>query len=157
MDKLPTFYPKAQAVVLVVDDDPDNLELVYEQVSLLLECSILTASDGNSALSLAKEFTPDLILLDIYLPGIDGFQVMQALKADARTKQIPVIAVTAAAKVQADAASTQPNFDDYVRKPYDIEALEVVIQRHLKPTLALVTEAVAGSIAIKNEGIWCGI
>lgn len=81
-----SMYPDSKKIVLVVDDDPDNLDLIQEQVSLLIDCSIITASDGNTALALAKEFRPRLILLDIWLIGLDGFQVVQQLKLDSRTQ-----------------------------------------------------------------------
>jgi len=130
-------YPDRKKTVLVVDDDPDNLDLIQEQVSLLIDCSIITASDGSTALALAKEFRPHLILLDIWLVGLDGFQVVQQLKLDSRTQSIPVIAVTATAHLQEQVIASEVGFADYVRKPYDLETLKASIDRCLEEPLAL--------------------
>ncbi|UBF24654.1 response regulator [Kovacikia minuta CCNUW1] len=127
----------SQAMILVVDDDPDNLLLLTHQVSLLIDCSVTNATDGFSALSLAKELQPDLILLDIMLPDIDGFQVVHRLKQDPLTRSIPVVAVTAMARLQDEELALQAGYDDYLRKPYELESLETVIYRYLSASCPL--------------------
>ncbi len=131
MDILTSMYPDPKKIILIVDDDRDNLELIQEQVSLLTNCSVVTAGDGNTALALARKLHPNLMLLDIWLPGIDGFQVVQRLKQDPQTASIPVIAVTAAARFQEQAMAMQVGFADYIRKPYDLETLGAVIEKYL--------------------------
>jgi CheY-like chemotaxis protein len=120
-----------EATVLVVDDDPDNLLLLTHQVSLLIDCSVVHAADGFTALSLARRARPDLILLDVMLPDIDGFQVVRSLKQDPLTRKIPVVAVTAMARSQDEKLALQAGCDGYLRKPYELESLEAVIFRYL--------------------------
>jgi CheY-like chemotaxis protein len=127
-----------------VDDDRDNLDLIREQVSLLIDCSVVTALDGNTALSLAKKLHPNLILLDIWLPGLDGFQVVQHLKQDPQTGVIPVIAVTAAARFQEQTMTMPVGFVDYICKPYDLETLEAAIAKCLAHSLPIATKEVTG-------------
>ncbi len=124
-------YPDNKKIVLIVDDDPDNLDLIREQVSLLTQGGVVTASNGDEALSLARKLHPNLILLDIWLPDLDGFQVVQYLKQDPQTRSIPVIAVTAAARFQEQVMAMQVGFADYIRKPYDLETLEAAITKYL--------------------------
>ena len=92
---MPSFFdPKARATVLVVDDTPDNLSLMAE----LLKTSyrIKLANDGEKALRVAHgDEPPDLILLDIMMPGMNGHEVLRRLKADPRSADIPVIFLTA--------------------------------------------------------------
>jgi two-component system cell cycle response regulator DivK len=120
-----------QATILVVDDDPDNLLLLTHQVSLLVDCSIVHATDGFTALSIARRVRPDLILLDVMLPDIDGFQVARSLKQDPLTREISVVAVTAMARSQDKELAIQAGCDGYLQKPYELESLEAVIYRYL--------------------------
>lgn len=144
MDVLTSMYPDSKRLILIVDDDRDNLDLIQEQVSLLTDCSVVTASDGNTALSLARKFRPCLMLLDIWLPGLDGFQVVQQLKQDPQTRSIPVIAVTATARFQEQAMAMQVGFADYIRKPYELEVLEAAIEKYLVTPSAIEAQEVTG-------------
>lgn len=119
------------AVVLLVDDDADNLVLLSYQISLLMPCGILSATEGHTALSLARTVQPDLILLDMMLPDLDGFQVVDHLKHDPLTHGIPVIAVTAMARLQDRERALQAGCDDYICKPYDLDVLEAAIYQQL--------------------------
>src|ERR671933_2659225 len=83
-------------VVLAADDDEDNLLLLAYALEPL-GCTLLTAVDGLSALAIAQSFQPDLILLDVLMPYMDGIEVVSQLKRDWKTKAISVIAVTALA------------------------------------------------------------
>lgn len=124
-------------VFLVVDDDQDNLILMSYQLAELLPCSVISASDGNTALEIARQNCPDLILLDIMLPDMDGMQVVRGLREDPSTQAIPVIAVTAMARPQDQTMALQAGFDDYVSKPYSLENLAAVIHPYLQqPTLS---------------------
>src|SRR5919199_280511 len=86
-------------LVLAVEDDEDNLVLVM-QVLTLLECSFITATEGQTALLKAQTYQPDLILLDMMLPKMNGIEVVQQLKHNPQTMTIPVIAVTAMARAE---------------------------------------------------------
>jgi two-component system cell cycle response regulator DivK len=117
-------------LILAVDDDEDNL-LLLGYILEPLGCSFITAIDGLSALVKAQTYQPDLILLDILLPGMDGTEVTFRLKNDPKTQNIPVIAVTALASDKDQQRILQSGCDDYIRKPYMIYDIEAVVRRHL--------------------------
>ena len=125
-----------QPLILAVDDDEDNL-LLMAYVLDHVDCSLITAVDGVSALSLARAYQPDLILLDILLPYMDGFEVVSQLRKDSKTKTIPVIAVTALADAQARARLLLAGCNDYVSKPYMLEDIEALVQRYLRLPVAI--------------------
>ncbi len=86
--------PADRPTILIVDDVASNLALMKAILSEL-DCELVTATEGGKALALASTRHPDLIVLDIMMPGMTGFDVLQRLKADAKTANIPVIVVTA--------------------------------------------------------------
>jgi CheY-like chemotaxis protein len=105
------------ARVLVVDDEPDVLLLCRLNLEQRGH-QVLEAPNGDEALDLAREGTPDLVVLDLMLPGIDGYQVLQALRADGRTSGIPVLVLTAKS-LQADRErSRQLGAAAFVTKPF---------------------------------------
>jgi two-component system cell cycle response regulator DivK len=120
-----------QPVVLVVDDNEDNLMLLAFLVEQL-DCTILTAIDGQTALNLAQTYQPSLILLDMMLPDLDGLEVLSRLKQGSSTATIPVIAVTAMARSQDRERILAAGCDEYVTKPYVIEELEALLRRYLR-------------------------
>lgn len=114
-------------VILAADDDEDILELI----AFRLERSgytVVRAHDGAEALAAARETLPDLIVLDVMMPKMDGYEVTRALRADEATRRIPVILLTA--RVQD--ADVQRGFDagadDYVRKPFSPQELRSRVQ-----------------------------
>lgn len=115
--------------VLVVDDEPTNLQ-VLRQV-LQGSYRLLFATDGARALAIAREQLPQLVLLDVMMPGMDGYAVCQALKADSVTAGIPVIFVTALS----DAADESKGFDagcvDYITKPISAAVVRARVRTHL--------------------------
>ena len=134
------------AVVLLVDDYPDTCEM-YAVYLDLAGFRTLKANDGYQALRLAAEFTPDVILMDLGLPVIDGYEVTKRLRNDPRTAHIPVIALTAhAAPRQFDELSAS-GFDDLILKPClpDVLAAEVgrFVKRHQEAAEALATQSAA--------------
>lgn len=117
-------------LVLVVDDNEDNLSLL----AFLLEqlnCTILTAADGQSALDLLESNQPTLILLDMMLPDLDGLEVLSGIRQNSLTRVIPVIAVTAMARAQDRDRILSAGCDEYVTKPYNVDDLEVLLRRYL--------------------------
>jgi CheY-like chemotaxis protein len=124
----------AQAqTVLIIEDNPVNMRLVR----LILRTHgyrTMEAPTGQEALALLKVARPDLILLDIMLPGLDGFTLAAMLKSDASTRSIPVVAVTAYA-MKGDAERVlAAGCDAYISKPIDDTALIGVIESCLKKT-----------------------
>jgi CheY-like chemotaxis protein len=119
-----------QPLILAVDDDDDNLLLL----SYALEtfgCRFISRSNSQTALDVAKTYRPDLILLDILMPHVDGMEVVQHLKHDTVTCNIPVIAVTALARAEDRQTILQAGFTDYLSKPYMLEDLEALIHRYI--------------------------
>lgn len=131
MDSPASDVSTANLVILIVDDDEDNRILILHQLTELYHCSLLTAADGKSAIALAQTHQPDLILLDIMLPDLDGIEVMQRLKQNHQQPKIPVIAVTALARPEERERILAAGCDDYITKPYDLEDLERVICKQL--------------------------
>ena len=118
--------------ILVVDDEPVVRQVVHDYL-LLRRYNVLTAADGQAALALLASTPqlPHLILLDVMMPGLDGFEVLARLKRDDRTKKIPVIMLTARGETSAIFQSQDLRATDYVIKPVDLEELVEVIQRHV--------------------------
>lgn len=119
-----------QSTVLAVDDNEDNLMLLTE-VLRVFDCALLTATHGQMALILAQSCHPDLILLDVMLPDLNGEEVVYNLKDNPRTENIPVIAVTALAREEDRDRLLRAGCIDYISKPYMLEDLEARIRYHL--------------------------
>jgi len=119
-----------QTLVLVVDDNEDNLLLLAFVVEQL-DCQIITALDGKTALDLAQDYHPSLILLDMMLPDMDGMEVLSHLKQNPITKTIPVIAVTAMAREQDRDRILLAGCNEYVSKPYAVDELEMLLRSYL--------------------------
>lgn len=124
-----------QPLVLVVDDNEDNLLLLAFVVEQL-DCRIVTALDGKTALDLAQDYHPSLILLDMMLPDMDGMEVLSHLKQNPITKTIPVIAVTAMAREQDRDRILLAGCNEYVSKPYAVDELEMLLRRYLVKGIA---------------------
>ena len=117
--------------ILVVDDENDMVELI----KLILETEgfqVITATSGKSALEKLPQETPDLILLDIAMPDIDGWHVIKKIKETERFKKIPVIMVTALAQSRDKIMGLHIlNADDYITKPFGRQELIKRVKRHL--------------------------
>jgi CheY-like chemotaxis protein len=107
-----------EQVILIVEDEPRNLKLIRD----LLEVSgymVLEAIDGKQGVEIAKAKKPDLILMDIQLPVMEGFEATRILKADERTRDIPIMALTAYAMKGDEEKIKAAGCDGYVSKPID--------------------------------------
>lgn len=116
--------------VLVVEDNPVNLELV----AALLEsegCGVILAETADVSLRLAATERPDLIVMDIQLPGMSGHDATRRLKADAATAGIPVVALTAHAMRGEEARAREAGFDAFLTKPIDTQAFRETLRRFL--------------------------
>lgn len=126
--------------VLVVDDETDILELVVFNLERQ-QFKVLTADNGISAVQVAKEKIPDLIVLDLMLPGMDGFSVYRELRADPRTSSIPVLMLTAKGEVNDRIAGLELGADDYVTKPFSPRELLLRVRALLKRTRKVTVDA----------------
>jgi CheY-like chemotaxis protein len=119
--------------ILVVDDQPQNLKLV--RVILTGEgYDVRTAVDAEDALAVLESFRPRLILMDLQLPGMDGFELARRLKADPANSDIVIIALTAYALSTDEDRAFAAGFDAYLSKPMDLAVLRRVVARHLRGT-----------------------
>jgi CheY-like chemotaxis protein len=119
-----------QPLVLVVDDNEDNLSLLAFLVEQL-DCQILTAVDGKTALDLVKNYQPSLILLDMMLPDLDGLEVLSRIRQNPGKAKIPVIAVTAMARPQDRERILSAGCNEYVTKPYNVDEIDALMRRYL--------------------------
>ncbi|MES2959036.1 MAG: PAS domain S-box protein [Pseudomonadota bacterium] len=127
--------------VLYIEDNPVNVLLMDAMLARLPGLRVLSAALPLPGLELARSERPDLILVDIQLPGIDGFEVLRRLRADARTRRIPVVAVSANA-MQADIdAGLAAGFAVYLTKPIDLVQLLASVQRVLNAQAPVATNA----------------
>ena len=114
---------EGERTVLVVDDDPVILRLL--EVNFEMEgFRVLTACDGQEGVQAAKEHAPDLVVSDVMMPRVSGLELVRQLKADAATRDIPVILLSAKAQVDDIRSGLDAGADDYVTKPF--EPLELV-------------------------------
>ncbi len=129
----------AESVILVVDDNEQNLELLQAYLDEL-PCTILTATDGIDAMNIVEHEPVDLILLDVMMPRMSGFEVCKKLKTSPNTRSIPIIMVTALNELGDIERGVESGTDDFLSKP--VKKLELLTRvrsllrvRHLKREL----------------------
>ena|SRR6266567_3669773 len=117
--------------VLIADDKATSRELIR---TVLETCghAISEASDGIEALRYAREFEPDLIILDLHMPGVDGFGVLAELRRDGKFAATPIMALTASAMQGDRERAIAAGFDSYVSKPIPLPALREEVERLLR-------------------------
>ena len=109
--------------ILYVEDNDDNVYLLQMWLDMLGEYELLVAADGAAGIAMAASEKPAVILMDMNLPGIDGWEATRRLKADARTADIPVIALTAHAMMGDREKALSVGCDDFDTKPIDFDRL----------------------------------
>jgi CheY-like chemotaxis protein len=132
--------PQRPSKVLVVDDNVQNLELLVEYLRTMDNVETLAATDGLEALDTVRQQKPDLILLDIMMPRMSGFEVRRKLKSAPETRDIPIIMVTALNELGDIERAVESGTDDFLSKP--VNRLELITRvksllrlRHLKDEL----------------------
>lgn len=116
--------------VLVVDDEKQNRDLLAEL--LREDCRVLLAKNGEQALERARDLQPDLILLDVLMPGMDGYQVIQHLKHDDATRQIPVVFISALDSTADEERGLDLGAVDYIAKPFHPSIVRKRVRNHLQ-------------------------
>lgn len=116
--------------VLIIEDDADCRDLI----TLILEdeYAVTTAINGEEALEAIERDKPDIVLLDIMIPHVDGWEVLRRLRADDRYKDLPILAVTALASEESRQRAIREGATDYVIKPFDPDELLEVIATYAK-------------------------
>jgi CheY-like chemotaxis protein len=116
--------------VLLVEDNEDN-RIVYSTILRYYGYRVLEAHNGVEGVSLAREARPDLILMDIGLPELDGWEATRRIKADATTRQIPVVALTAHALAEHRQQAIAAGCDGYLAKPVEPREVVAEVRRHI--------------------------
>jgi two-component system alkaline phosphatase synthesis response regulator PhoP len=118
-------------LVLVVDDEDDIVQLISFRLKKA-GYQVATASDGKRALSVAGEMVPDLVMADIMMPNMGGVELCNALKSDQKTRDIPVIFISASKNDDTDAAVSGSCAKDFIVKPFHPEELLEKVKKHIK-------------------------
>ena len=124
-----TTEKKHKPLILIVDDEPSNLHVLVE--GLLTDYDVRISTSGEQALIFIESTRPDLILLDIMMPGMDGYEVCNILKAKQNTKGIPVIFVTALTEEESEEKGFAMGAIDYIHKPYKLALVRARIRTHI--------------------------
>ncbi len=118
--------------ILVIEDNPKNLKLVRD-VLVYSGYEVVEATSGEDGVRLAEETSPDLILMDLQLPGIDGAEALRQIRSHDGSARVPVVAVTAFAMADDRARAFASGFDGYVEKPISARALPDQVRDFLEP------------------------
>jgi diguanylate cyclase (GGDEF)-like protein len=118
------------SLILIVDDDPINIEIL--NAVLEDDYDIIFATTGQQALTLAKKYQPDLILLDVIMPEMDGYQVCEYLKRDNSTASIPIVFITGLNDMEAEIKGLQLGAIDYVTKPINPPIVQMRVRNHIE-------------------------
>jgi two-component system cell cycle response regulator DivK len=121
----------SKAKVLYIEDNPDNMVLV-QRVLMIEGYEVIEAKNGRDGLAMAAEILPDIVITDINLPDIDGYEITHTLKTTDRTAHIPVIAMTANVMKKDRENVAQAGCDGFISKPIDIDELPMQIENFLK-------------------------
>ncbi len=117
------------ATVLIVDDDPDLLQLLTDGLELLGNFTVVSATDGIQALERFYETRPDCMVIDVKMPGLNGYQLVRALRGDPDSAATPLIILSALAQDQQQFAGLALGADDYLVKLVDIQDVVAAVQR----------------------------
>jgi CheY-like chemotaxis protein len=116
--------------ILIVDD---NQELVRALQLLLKNYNLILAENGKQAVEIAFTLQPDLILMDILMPEMDGLQATRMIRQNPQTRSIPILAITAGISIGIEEECSQSGCDDFIAKPFTIEQLASRIENLLQP------------------------
>ena len=117
--------------ILIVDDEADIIEILQFVLEAQgYEC--ITAMDGEEGLRLAKELLPDLIILDVMMPKINGYKISRLLKYDAKYKNIPILMITARSQEEDKSIGEETGVDEYITKPFQVDYVLQKVKSYLE-------------------------
>ena len=119
-------------LILLVEDEETNRALFLDILEVMLEQEVLIAEDGLKAILMAHEHRPDLILMDLTLPKMDGWQVTRSLRSTEAFRHIPILAITAHAMVGDRERALEAGCNDHFAKPIDLDAFIEFLQPYLQ-------------------------
>ena len=117
--------------VLYVEDNDDNVYMLKMRLELLDDFEVVTAEDGEKGCAMALAERPDIILMDLEMPGVDGWEATRRLKADPQTRDIPIIALSAHALAGSREKALAAGCDEFDTKPVEFERLVATVRRLL--------------------------
>jgi len=120
-----------RGLVLIGEDEPDNQVIMQTVVESLVGARAEVAGDGLAVLASVERERPRVILLDLMMPGLDGLEVTRQLKSDPATASIPIVAISALARPDDRESALAAGCDDFVRKPFELDELEALINGYL--------------------------
>jgi CheY-like chemotaxis protein len=120
-----------RGLVLIGEDEPDNRVIMQTVVESLVGARAEVAGDGLAVLASVERERPRVILLDLMMPGLDGFEVTRQLKSDPATASIPIVAISALARPDDRESALAAGCDHFVRKPFELDELEALINGYL--------------------------
>jgi diguanylate cyclase (GGDEF)-like protein len=115
--------------LLIVDDQPVNIQALYQVFAA--DYQVFMATSGQQALALCRDKHPDLLLLDVQMPGLDGYEVCRRIKADAELQDLPVVFVTAHSEPQAETQGLEVGAVDFISKPFNPAVVRARVKTHL--------------------------
>jgi len=124
----------SQANILIVDDTPFNIDILVDNLNELYDLQV--AVNGQDALDAVEELKPDLILLDVIMPDMDGFEVCRRLKSDSATRDIPIVFLTAMTDIAQKSEGFELGAVDYITKPFDTVEVKLRVETHLSNKFA---------------------
>lgn len=141
----------AVSKILIVDDNASNLQLIANALSSL-NIEMLYATSGMEAVTLAVQNKPELILLDIMMPGMDGFATCRKIRAEPKTRDIPVLFITARSDEESIIRGFECGGQDYITKPFNLQELKARVLTHLQlrisnETLKRMNQVLSGEVS----------
>jgi putative two-component system response regulator len=130
LKKIKKTFSKSKPTVLIVDDEPHIVNLI--RLSLQEEYNVIVANSGNEAIHLAEERRPDLVTMDIMMPGMSGFEVVEEMRKFDSTKHIPVIFLSAKDSLKDMQTGMEAGGDDYMTKPFEPDELNKRVKENLQ-------------------------
>lgn len=116
--------------ILLVDDEPDIIEILQFMLeSQGYEC--ITATDGEEGLKKAREINPDIIILDVMMPKINGYKICRLLKFDNKYKDIPILMLTARSQDEDKLIGEETGADEYITKPFEVDEVIETIKKYI--------------------------
>jgi CheY-like chemotaxis protein len=125
-------YEDARPTVLVIEDEPDNREILRLVVEQVVGARPVPAENGADGLAQLREALPDLVLLDLMMPGLDGYAVLAAIRADPTTRELPVLVITAMTRPQDRERALAAGANDFLDKPFDLDEVARRIRMALR-------------------------
>jgi CheY-like chemotaxis protein len=147
--------PRARRRILVVDDDADLIAVLSDGLELLGEHEVIAARDGVSGLERFEEVAPDCVVVDVRMPGLDGYQFVRALRGDRATARTPIIVLSALVQDREQLAGLLSGADAYLLKPVKIVDLIAAIEQVIRLSeeeRAAQTRFLAGDPRASREG-----